>query len=151
MNMIAIYIPLSHLVFLLTVRYVRMIAYMSMCLCWCKRESSKKDIWNGIVKLLSSVLQADYLQEASLLMAKLCYVEGEYRDALGNSHALLLWFIYSFLVFVQGFYYSKSAIDCVKCEPADLFRSLQQGEPGWYAAGRSSCVQAVHDSGGVCD
>ncbi|TNN58657.1 Tetratricopeptide repeat protein 7B [Liparis tanakae] len=28
-------------------------------------------------------LKADYLQEASLLMAKLCYVEGEYRDALG--------------------------------------------------------------------
>lgn len=32
--------------------------------------------------------QADYLQEASLLMAKLCYVEGEYRDALGNPHSL---------------------------------------------------------------
>uniref|UniRef100_A0A673C0W0 Tetratricopeptide repeat protein 7B n=1 Tax=Sphaeramia orbicularis TaxID=375764 RepID=A0A673C0W0_9TELE len=29
-------------------------------------------------------LKADYLQEASLLMAKLCYVEGEYKDALGN-------------------------------------------------------------------
>uniref|UniRef100_A0A8C2XNX1 Tetratricopeptide repeat domain 7B n=1 Tax=Cyclopterus lumpus TaxID=8103 RepID=A0A8C2XNX1_CYCLU len=29
-------------------------------------------------------LKADYLQEASLLMAKLCYVEGEYRDALGH-------------------------------------------------------------------
>ncbi|KAF0044647.1 hypothetical protein F2P81_003805 [Scophthalmus maximus] len=28
-------------------------------------------------------LKADYLQEVSLLMAKLCYVEGEYRDALG--------------------------------------------------------------------
>ncbi|XP_034715054.1 tetratricopeptide repeat protein 7B [Etheostoma cragini] len=29
-------------------------------------------------------LKADYLQEASLLMAKLCYVEGEYTDALGH-------------------------------------------------------------------
>uniref|UniRef100_A0A8C5FM44 Tetratricopeptide repeat protein 7 N-terminal domain-containing protein n=1 Tax=Gadus morhua TaxID=8049 RepID=A0A8C5FM44_GADMO len=29
-------------------------------------------------------LKSDYLQEASLLMAKLCYVEGEYRDALGH-------------------------------------------------------------------
>ncbi|XP_040916549.1 tetratricopeptide repeat protein 7B isoform X1 [Toxotes jaculatrix] len=29
-------------------------------------------------------LKPDYLQEASLLMAKLCYVEGEYRDALGH-------------------------------------------------------------------
>uniref|UniRef100_G3PGD2 Tetratricopeptide repeat protein 7 N-terminal domain-containing protein n=1 Tax=Gasterosteus aculeatus aculeatus TaxID=481459 RepID=G3PGD2_GASAC len=29
-------------------------------------------------------LKADYLQEASLLMAKLCYVEGEHRDALGH-------------------------------------------------------------------
>ncbi|XP_058471410.1 tetratricopeptide repeat protein 7B isoform X1 [Solea solea] len=29
-------------------------------------------------------LKADYLQEASLLMGKLCYVEGEYRDALGH-------------------------------------------------------------------
>ncbi|KAM7376654.1 hypothetical protein PAMP_006376 [Pampus punctatissimus] len=29
-------------------------------------------------------LKADYLQEGSLLMAKLCYVEGEYRDALGH-------------------------------------------------------------------
>uniref|UniRef100_A0A4W6F9Z8 Tetratricopeptide repeat protein 7B n=1 Tax=Lates calcarifer TaxID=8187 RepID=A0A4W6F9Z8_LATCA len=29
-------------------------------------------------------LKADYIQEASLLMAKLCYVEGEYRDALGH-------------------------------------------------------------------
>lgn len=37
---------------------------------------------------LLSLLQADYLQEASLLMAKLCYVEGEYRDALGKPHAL---------------------------------------------------------------
>ncbi|XP_078031041.1 tetratricopeptide repeat protein 7B isoform X3 [Epinephelus lanceolatus] len=35
-------------------------------------------------------LKADYLQEASLLMAKLCYVEGEYRDALGHySHVNL--------------------------------------------------------------
>lgn len=39
---------------------------------------------------MSSVLQADYLQEASLLMAKLCYVEGEYRDALGNPHTPLV-------------------------------------------------------------
>uniref|UniRef100_A0A673BUL2 Tetratricopeptide repeat protein 7B n=1 Tax=Sphaeramia orbicularis TaxID=375764 RepID=A0A673BUL2_9TELE len=31
-------------------------------------------------------LKADYLQEASLLMAKLCYVEGEYKDALGNTN-----------------------------------------------------------------
>ncbi|KAM6912960.1 tetratricopeptide repeat protein 7B isoform 2-T2 [Xenentodon cancila] len=29
-------------------------------------------------------LKADYLQEASLLMAKLCYVEGEYKDAWGH-------------------------------------------------------------------
>ncbi|XP_053191438.1 tetratricopeptide repeat protein 7B isoform X2 [Scomber japonicus] len=29
-------------------------------------------------------LKADYIQEASLLMAKLSYVEGEYRDALGH-------------------------------------------------------------------
>ncbi|XP_053289958.1 tetratricopeptide repeat protein 7B isoform X1 [Pleuronectes platessa] len=29
-------------------------------------------------------LKADYLLEASVLMAKLCYVEGEYRDALGH-------------------------------------------------------------------
>ncbi|KAM3871515.1 tetratricopeptide repeat protein 7B isoform 4-T4 [Diretmus argenteus] len=29
-------------------------------------------------------LKADYLQEASLLMAKLCYVEGDYREALGH-------------------------------------------------------------------
>lgn len=29
-------------------------------------------------------LKADYLQEASVLMAKLCYVEGEYNDALGR-------------------------------------------------------------------
>uniref|UniRef100_A0A8C6SHG0 Tetratricopeptide repeat domain 7B n=1 Tax=Neogobius melanostomus TaxID=47308 RepID=A0A8C6SHG0_9GOBI len=29
-------------------------------------------------------LKPDYLQEASLLMAKLCYVEGEYKDALGH-------------------------------------------------------------------
>ncbi|XP_068194430.1 tetratricopeptide repeat protein 7B isoform X2 [Antennarius striatus] len=29
-------------------------------------------------------LKADYLQEGSLLMAKLCYVEGEYGDALGH-------------------------------------------------------------------
>ena len=38
-----------------------------------------------------SVLQADYLQEASLLMAKLCYVEGEYRDALGSQHSPLVY------------------------------------------------------------
>uniref|UniRef100_A0A672GNX8 Tetratricopeptide repeat domain 7B n=1 Tax=Salarias fasciatus TaxID=181472 RepID=A0A672GNX8_SALFA len=31
-------------------------------------------------------LKADYLQEASILMAKLCYVEGEYRDALGSHY-----------------------------------------------------------------
>lgn len=30
------------------------------------------------------VLQHDYLQEASLLMAKLCYVEGDYREALNQ-------------------------------------------------------------------
>uniref|UniRef100_A0AAX7UU66 Tetratricopeptide repeat protein 7B n=1 Tax=Astatotilapia calliptera TaxID=8154 RepID=A0AAX7UU66_ASTCA len=29
-------------------------------------------------------LKPDYIQEASLLMAKLCYVEGEYKDALGH-------------------------------------------------------------------
>ncbi|KAM4541000.1 tetratricopeptide repeat protein 7B isoform 2-T2 [Fundulus diaphanus] len=29
-------------------------------------------------------LKADYLQEASLLMAKICYIEGEYKDALGH-------------------------------------------------------------------
>ncbi|CAL9686226.1 unnamed protein product [Knipowitschia caucasica] len=29
-------------------------------------------------------LKPDYLQEASLLMAKLCYVEGDYNDALSN-------------------------------------------------------------------
>ncbi|XP_054862059.1 tetratricopeptide repeat protein 7B isoform X2 [Amphiprion ocellaris] len=29
-------------------------------------------------------LKPDYLQETSLLMAKLCYVEGDYRDALGH-------------------------------------------------------------------
>ncbi|KAG8013524.1 Tetratricopeptide repeat protein 7B [Nibea albiflora] len=29
-------------------------------------------------------LKADYIQEASLLMAKLCYVEGDYREALGH-------------------------------------------------------------------
>ncbi|KAJ0008795.1 hypothetical protein NQD34_016210 [Periophthalmus magnuspinnatus] len=29
-------------------------------------------------------LKPDYLQEASLLMAKLCYVEGDYKDALGH-------------------------------------------------------------------
>uniref|UniRef100_A0A3B3BWF5 Tetratricopeptide repeat domain 7B n=1 Tax=Oryzias melastigma TaxID=30732 RepID=A0A3B3BWF5_ORYME len=29
-------------------------------------------------------LKPDYLQEASLLMAKLCYVEAEFRDALGH-------------------------------------------------------------------
>lgn len=40
--------------------------------------------------LNSSVPQADYLQEASLLMAKLCYVEGEYRDALGDLHVTLI-------------------------------------------------------------
>lgn len=39
-------------------------------------------------KGLLSLLQADYLQETSLLMAKLCYVEGEYRDALGKPHSL---------------------------------------------------------------
>ncbi|KAK7905261.1 hypothetical protein WMY93_017868 [Mugilogobius chulae] len=29
-------------------------------------------------------LKPDYLQEASLLMAKLCYAEGDYKDALGH-------------------------------------------------------------------
>uniref|UniRef100_A0A3P8UIH6 Tetratricopeptide repeat domain 7B n=1 Tax=Cynoglossus semilaevis TaxID=244447 RepID=A0A3P8UIH6_CYNSE len=29
-------------------------------------------------------LKADYLQEARMLMAKICYVEGEYTDALGH-------------------------------------------------------------------
>ncbi|KAM4724488.1 tetratricopeptide repeat protein 7B isoform 2-T2 [Anableps anableps] len=29
-------------------------------------------------------LKADFLQEASLLMAKICYIEGEYKDALGH-------------------------------------------------------------------
>uniref|UniRef100_A0A3P8RSK5 Tetratricopeptide repeat domain 7B n=1 Tax=Amphiprion percula TaxID=161767 RepID=A0A3P8RSK5_AMPPE len=33
-------------------------------------------------------LKPDYLQETSLLMAKLCYVEGDYRDALGSPHML---------------------------------------------------------------
>uniref|UniRef100_A0A8P4GR65 Tetratricopeptide repeat protein 7B n=1 Tax=Dicentrarchus labrax TaxID=13489 RepID=A0A8P4GR65_DICLA len=32
-------------------------------------------------------LKADYLQEASVLMAKLCYVEGEHRDALGSHYS----------------------------------------------------------------
>uniref|UniRef100_A0A669B5J8 Tetratricopeptide repeat protein 7B n=1 Tax=Oreochromis niloticus TaxID=8128 RepID=A0A669B5J8_ORENI len=44
-------------------------------------------------------LKPDYIQEASLLMAKLCYVEGEYKDALGDSH-----FSYSaffFLIFSE--------------------------------------------------
>lgn len=61
---------------------------------------------------MSSVLQADYLQEASLLMAKLCYVEGEYRDALGNPHTPLVRFIYclSMVRFLQN---QKSAIDCM--------------------------------------
>ncbi|KAJ4939000.1 hypothetical protein JOQ06_028463 [Pogonophryne albipinna] len=35
-------------------------------------------------------LKADYLQEASLLMAKLCYVEGEHRDALGHYSRVIL-------------------------------------------------------------
>lgn len=39
---------------------------------------------------LFSLWQADYLQEASLLMANLCYVEGEYRDALGNPHSVFI-------------------------------------------------------------
>ncbi|XP_063765507.1 tetratricopeptide repeat protein 7B isoform X5 [Eleginops maclovinus] len=35
-------------------------------------------------------LKADYIQEASLLMAKLCYVEGEHRDALGHYSRVIL-------------------------------------------------------------
>lgn len=58
----------------------------------------KTHVWISIGYILitgktcfnSSVLKADYLQEASLLMAKLCYVEGEYRDALGDLHISLM-------------------------------------------------------------
>ncbi|XP_021171591.1 tetratricopeptide repeat protein 7B isoform X1 [Fundulus heteroclitus] len=35
-------------------------------------------------------LKADYLQEASLLMAKICYIEGEYKDALGHYNRVSL-------------------------------------------------------------
>ncbi|XP_028298324.1 tetratricopeptide repeat protein 7B isoform X1 [Gouania willdenowi] len=35
-------------------------------------------------------LKADYIQEASLLIAKLCYVEGEYSDALSHYNRLSL-------------------------------------------------------------
>lgn len=33
----------------------------------------------------SSLTQPEYMQEARLIMAKLCYVEGDYRDALNQN------------------------------------------------------------------
>lgn len=47
-----------------------------------------------------------------MLMAKLCYVEGEYRDALGNPHTPLVWFIHSYLVFVHGMIFINQKSAC---------------------------------------
>lgn len=61
-----------------------------------KSTTLKRDTWCYV-----SLFQADYLQEASLLMAKLCYVEGEHRDALGNLHAPMVRFIYIYQQFAH--------------------------------------------------
>lgn len=72
---------------------------------------------------MSSVLQADYLQEASLLMAKLCYVEGEYRDALGNPHTPLV-------TSVDYKYKTCVLISALIDDSLVMYRSLRQGQPG---------------------
>lgn len=77
--------------------------------CSGQREPEGKSAWSnggnfGVsdsaspVERLFPLSQADYLQEASLLMAKLCYVEGEYRDALGNPHSCCSVFTYVYYV-----------------------------------------------------
>lgn len=48
-----------------------------------------------------------------MLMAKLCYVEGEYRDALGNPHTPLVLFIHSYLVFVHGMIFINQKSACM--------------------------------------
>lgn len=75
--------------------------------CSGQREPEGKSAWSdagnfGVsdsaspFERLFPLWQADYLQEASVLMAKLCYVEGEYRDALGNPRSL-----WSVVIFVH--------------------------------------------------
>lgn len=80
--MIAVHTTLPSCVLHLMVLF----AHKHVCVFGDKKKHPREILAVGFVTLLSSILQADYLQEASMLMAKLCYVEGEYRDALGNSN-----------------------------------------------------------------
>ncbi|XP_063356329.1 tetratricopeptide repeat protein 7B isoform X3 [Pelmatolapia mariae] len=65
-------------------------------------------------------LKPDYIQEASLLMAKLCYVEGEYKDALG--------------------YYSKVNLDDMQLAGAPVYRLSMIAES--YAT-KGLCLEKV--------
>ncbi|XP_054894747.1 tetratricopeptide repeat protein 7B isoform X2 [Poeciliopsis prolifica] len=68
-------------------------------------------------------LKADYLQEASLLMAKICYVEGEYSDALGH--------------------YSRVNLDDLQLVGAPVYRLSMIAEA--YAT-KGLCLEKVPDS-----
>ncbi|XP_044023550.1 tetratricopeptide repeat protein 7B isoform X2 [Siniperca chuatsi] len=68
-------------------------------------------------------LKADYLQEASVLMAKVCYVEGEYRDALGH--------------------YSKVNLDDMQLVGAPVYRLSMIAEA--YAT-KGLCLEKVPDA-----
>ncbi|XP_005798364.1 tetratricopeptide repeat protein 7B isoform X3 [Xiphophorus maculatus] len=68
-------------------------------------------------------LKADYLQEASLLMAKLCYIEGEHSEALGH--------------------YSRVNLDDLQLVGAPVYRLSMIAEA--YAT-KGLCLEKVPDS-----
>ncbi|XP_017157962.1 tetratricopeptide repeat protein 7B isoform X4 [Poecilia reticulata] len=68
-------------------------------------------------------LKADYLQEASLLMAKICYIEGEYSNALD--------------------YYSQVNLDDLQLTGAPVYRLSMIAEA--YAT-KGLCLEKIPDS-----
>ncbi|XP_032403866.1 tetratricopeptide repeat protein 7B isoform X4 [Xiphophorus hellerii] len=68
-------------------------------------------------------LKADYLQEASLLMAKLCYIEGEHSEALGH--------------------YSRVNLDDLQLVGAPVYRLSMIAEA--YAT-KGLCLEKIPDS-----
>lgn len=56
-------------------------------------------------------------------MAKLCYVEGEYKDALGNTHTPLV-------ASADSKYKTGVLIRAFIDDSLMMYRSLRQGQPG---------------------
>uniref|UniRef100_A0A672GHW3 Tetratricopeptide repeat protein 7B n=1 Tax=Salarias fasciatus TaxID=181472 RepID=A0A672GHW3_SALFA len=80
-------------------------------------------------------LKADYLQEASILMAKLCYVEGEYRDALAGASDLMC----EILLNTTG-HYNRVNLDDLQLVGAPVYRLSMIAEA--YAT-KGLCLEKV--------